>query len=136
MAKSAAADNHPSVRRFPKRYTLPMIKVLQFCITLELSVRLTFSCPKFHRLVASICNFWFCLGHARSGSRFSLKNARTSGSQERKNKRAGIPMKFKQPPFEFETQIRPLDLSSVENIADSIALLRMKMTGFAAWLSC
>jgi uncharacterized small protein (DUF1192 family) len=33
-------------------------------------------------------------------------------------------MKFKQPPFEFETQIRPLDLSSVENIADSIALLR------------
>jgi hypothetical protein len=33
-------------------------------------------------------------------------------------------MKFKQSPFEFETKVRPLDLSSVENIADSIALLR------------
>jgi hypothetical protein len=33
-------------------------------------------------------------------------------------------MKFKQSPFDFETQIRPLDLSTVENIADSIALLR------------
>ena len=98
--------------------------MLQFCITLELSFRLTFSCPKIHRLVATICNFWFCLGHANLESRFSLKNARTKGSQERKNKRAGIPMKFKQPPFELETQIRPLDLSSVENIADSIALLR------------
>jgi hypothetical protein len=95
--------------------------VLQFCITLEVSVRLTFSCPKIHRLVASLCNFWFCPGHANLGSRFSLKNART---KERKNKRAGICMKFKQPPFDFETQIRPLDLSSVENIADSIALLR------------
>jgi hypothetical protein len=33
-------------------------------------------------------------------------------------------MKFKQPPFEFESQIPPLDLSSVENIADFIALLK------------
>jgi hypothetical protein len=98
--------------------------VLQFCTTLELSVRLTFSCPKIHRLVARTCNFWFCLGHANLGIRFTLKDARTSESEERKNKRAGIPMKFKQPPFEFETKVRPLDLSSLENIADSIALLR------------
>jgi hypothetical protein len=62
----------------------------------------------------------------------SLKNARTSEPQERKNKRVstkqeetrGDPMKLKQPLFEFETQIQPLDLSSVENIAVSIALLR------------
>jgi hypothetical protein len=33
-------------------------------------------------------------------------------------------MKFKQPSFEFESQIRPLDLSSVENIADFIAQLK------------
>jgi uncharacterized small protein (DUF1192 family) len=61
---------------------------------------------------------------SRTQEQASLKNARTSESQERKNKRAGIPMKLKQPPFELETQILPLDLSSVENIADSIALLR------------
>jgi uncharacterized small protein (DUF1192 family) len=89
--------------------------------TLELSVRLTFSCPKIHRIVASMCNFWFCFGHANLGSRFSLKDART---RTQKQARGGIPMNFKQPPFEFESQIRPLDLSSVENIADSIALLR------------
>jgi hypothetical protein len=35
-------------------------------------------------------------------------------------------MKFKQPPFEFETQIRPLDLSSIEDIAESIALLMVE----------
>jgi hypothetical protein len=35
-------------------------------------------------------------------------------------------MKFKQPPFEFEAQIRPLDLSSIEDIAESIALLRVE----------
>jgi hypothetical protein len=33
-------------------------------------------------------------------------------------------MKFKQPPFEFESQIQPLDLSSVENVADFIAHLK------------
>jgi hypothetical protein len=33
-------------------------------------------------------------------------------------------MKFKQPPVEFESQIPPLDLSSVENVADFIALLK------------
>lgn len=33
-------------------------------------------------------------------------------------------MKFKQPPFDFESQITSLDPSSVENVADFIALLK------------
>jgi len=33
-------------------------------------------------------------------------------------------MKFKRSPSDCQPQVRPLDLSSVENIADSIALLR------------
>jgi uncharacterized small protein (DUF1192 family) len=33
-------------------------------------------------------------------------------------------MKFKRPPSDCQPQVRHLDLSSVENIADSIALLR------------
>jgi uncharacterized small protein (DUF1192 family) len=36
----------------------------------------------------------------------------------------GNAMKFKRPPSDCQPQIRHLDLSSVENIADSIALLR------------
>jgi hypothetical protein len=78
--------------------------VLQFCITLELSVRLTFSCPKIHRLVDGICNFWFCLGHANLESRFSLKNAETSEPQERKNKRVSRMQKeARRDPYETQT---------------------------------
>jgi len=92
--------------------------------------RLTSCCPKIHRLVKTVCNFWFCRVDANFESRCSLGNATASEwASLMKIKKPPSDcqpqiMIFNQPLSDCQPQIRHLDLSGVENMVESIALLR------------